>query len=237
MRFFTLAALLALVPATASAGLLQEMAVAATGQNPDEPVAHPFPLETVVANMQAAYNATTDFTAEFEQQYLNVALDESQESSGTVHFLRPGMMRWDYSAPRERYFISDGNSLWIYEPQEGQYYTAPLEESELPTALRFLMGEGSVADDFSVSFTADSPPGVISIDLVPRESEGEYQRLRLVLDPTDWHVEQATIVDPVGNLNTFTFSQRRDNVGYRPGDFYFEPPDGAVRVEAPEGGI
>lgn len=239
MRAPHLALVVALVSApvaSANAGLLEEISATVTGDNPEVP-SHGYDLETVIRNMQAAYNQTQDFTAEFEQQYINGALGDTSVSSGVVHFMRPGRMRWDYVEPRERYFISDGENLWIYEPEEGQYYTAPLEDSDLPTALRFLMGEGEFSQDFTIAFSDIEALGVISIDLVPIRSEGEYQSLRFVLDPNTWQVEQATIVDPVGNTNTFTFTNRQNNVGYQASDFTFEPPRGAVQIETPEGGI
>lgn len=223
------------LPASASAGLLEEMA-ARVGRQATTATATPatFDLDTVVANVQSAYLAADDFTAQFTQDYTNNALGDTDRSTGVVHFLRPGRMRWDYVSPAERFFISDGDNLWIYEPAEAQYYTAPLEDSDLPTALRFLMGEGDLARDFTISAGSGGPAGSFVLDLVPRQDEGHYRSLRFVVNTTTWEVDQATIVDPIGNTNHFTFRERQTNVGYLPGDFHFEPPRGATRIENPD---
>jgi outer membrane lipoprotein carrier protein len=220
-----------LIAPPAHAGLLDEIGeIVAEPAQADTSLA----LEQVVANVQRAYEATEDFTASFTQAYTNVALGDTDRSAGTVHFLRPGRMRWDYTEPRQRFFISDGEQLWIYEPEQAQYYTQPLDDSDLPTALRFLFGEGDLARDFEVSFADEVVPGAIVLDLVPRAGEAHYRSLRFEVNPTTWEVDVATIVDPVGNTNTFRFEGRETNVGYLPGDFHFEPPRGARRIESPE---
>jgi outer membrane lipoprotein carrier protein len=190
-------------------------------------------VEAVTSRVQAAYDGLRDFTASFSQTYTNQALDESTTSSGIVHFLRPGRMRWDYLEPTLRLFISDGEHLWIYEPEQAQYYTQSLSDSDLPTALRFMMGEGTLAEDFEISFDPRSTPEAPTLVLVPIRSEGQYTRLRIVVDPETWFVIETTIFDPAGNTNRLAFRDGRFNVGYEPGDFVFEPPDGAERVDTP----
>lgn len=234
MRFVLLpfVAASALLSLPASAGLLSDL-TGPLGTTTNAPAATN-DLDTVVANVQRAYVAANDFTAEFTQSYTNMALGDTDRSSGVVHFLRPGRMRWDYAAPVERYFISDGQALWIYEPAQAQYYTQPLDDSDLPTALRFLMGEGDLARDFEISFGTGGPAGSVVLNLVPREDESHYRSLRFVVNTTTWEVDEATIVDPIGNTNHFAFRDRQTNVGYLPGDFHFEPPRGATRIENPD---
>lgn len=205
---------------------------AATAQDVTAP-SEAHDLDTIVARMQAAYDGLEDFTAQFTQEYTNQTLDETTRSSGVVHFMRPGRMRWDYLEPSLRLFVSDGASLWIYEPAQAQYWTQPLGESDLPTALRFLMGEGNLADDFEITLDRRSTPERPTLNLTPRRSEGQYTRLRLVLDPTTWFVAETTIYDPAGNTNRLRFVEPSFNVGYLPGDFAFEPPAGVTRIDTP----
>jgi outer membrane lipoprotein carrier protein len=187
----------------------------------------------IVERVQAVYDEVSDFRASFRQEYANAALGETDTSSGIMHFLKPGHMRWDYSAPVARYFIIDGASLWIYEPTEAQYYTQPLDDSDLPTALRFLMGRGDFAEDFDIT-TVENSLSRIVLELVPRSDEGEYRKLRFVVNPETFRIDETTIYDPVGNTNRFVFTDREENVGYVPGDFSFTPPVGASRIDSPE---
>jgi len=190
-------------------------------------------LDEIVARVQASYDRVDDFVADFTQEYTNVALGDTDTSTGRVHFLKPGMMRWDYVSPMFRIFVSDGSALWIYEPEEGLYYTQPLADSDLPSALRFLMGDGRIEEDFEIS-RVDDRAGRLVLELVPVEDEGQYTKLRFVVDPETWSVTETTIYDPLGNTNRIRFSNREENVGYEAADFRFVPPEGATRVADPD---
>lgn len=189
-------------------------------------------VDAVVTTMQSYYEGLDDFVATFEQRYTSGALGETSVSTGRVHVMLPGRMRWDYASPSQRFFISDGEDLWIYEPDPGQYYTQSLADSELPTALSFLMGQGDLARDFEIELVATSDDAA-TLELVPREDEGQYQKLRFVVSTDSGAVLETTIYDPVGNTNHFAFTDRAENVGYEAADFTFSPPAGAVRIEAP----
>lgn len=197
----------------------------------DEPAAE-LDADGVTELIQAYYEGIDDFVADFEQNYTSAALGETSTSTGRVHVKLPGMMRWDYVTPTQRFFISDGSDLWIYEPDPGQYYTQSLADSELPTALSFLMGEGDLARDFEIELV-EVGDDTATLELTPRESEGQYQRLRFVVSTDDGAVRETTIYDPVGNTNHFVFTDREENVGYEDTDFAFAPPQGAVQIQSP----
>ncbi len=193
-------------------------------------------VATIVANMQAAYDSVNDFGADFRQEFTNQTLGDTTVSTGEMFFCKPGLMRWDYLNPL-RVFVIDGSALWIYEPggddgAEGQYYTQDLDDSDLPTALRFLMGQGDFEEAFEISLI-NSTPDSYTLDLVPRQDEGEYRKLRFVIDAATWRVNETIIYDPVGNTNHFSFTNREENLGLSAADFVFVPPAGARRIEEP----
>lgn len=193
----------------------------------------PLTVEEIVENVQNAYESTADFSADFTQEYTNAALGDTSTSEGIVYFLRPGMMRWDYESPEFRLFLIDGENLWIWEPDEGQYYTESLDETDLPTALRFLVGEGNFAEDFDVTIDEQTEDS-ITLELVPIGSEGQYSMLHFTVDPATWQVVETIIFDAIGNSNRFVFSDRQENTGLDASQFTFTPPEGATRIEAPE---
>ena len=36
---------------------------------------------------------------------------------------KPGRMRWDYEKPEKKLMVSDGSTLWVYEPEDEQAAT------------------------------------------------------------------------------------------------------------------
>jgi outer membrane lipoprotein carrier protein len=215
-------------PIAALAALSLLLPVVVEAQQPE------LPIETVVANVQSTYDAVADFAADFSQVYTNQALGESETSTGQVYFLKPGMMRWDYLTPSFRVFITDGAALWIYEPEEAQYFTESIEDSDLPTALRFLSGEARLAEEFDIAYSERQPADRIALDLVPRVAEGAYTRLRFEVDPTSWQVIETTIYDGVGNTNEITFINTATGNGFTADNFSFTPPEGTRRIESPD---
>lgn len=190
-------------------------------------------VDEVVERIQQVYDNVQDFSADFTQEYTSVSLGETRTSEGHVYFKKPGMMRWDYRTPTERYLISDGSNLWVYEPEFGQYYQQSLRDSQLPSALRFLMGEGELSEDFAVTLQEEQEDAIL-LELVPHQPTGQYARLQFVVSPASWQVVETTVFDSLGNTNRLVFSSVEQNSGLPDSGFNFTPPQGAVRIEAPE---
>src|SRR5438046_594769 len=127
--------------------LVLAAAVAAT---PPAPAAGRLPIPAVVEHMQKNYDRAQDFQARFSQKYTNIAFGRTKVSTGEVTFKKPGRMRWDYDQPEKKMFLSDGQRLWLYEPDDKQAFKQELKQSQLPAALSFLLGKGRLEDEFEV---------------------------------------------------------------------------------------
>ena len=189
-------------------------------------------VDTIVANVQGYYDNLEDFHADFSQEFTNLTLGDTRTSEGHVYFRTPGMMRWDYLSPTERYLIRDGEDLWVYEPEFAQYYTQPMDESDLPTALRFLMGQGELTEDFEVTIHEEGDE-TVTLNLVPRDAATEYTQLRLVVRRSTWEVAETILYDALGNTNRLIFSNTALNSGLPESGFIFEPPEGTHQIEGP----
>ena len=38
------------------------------------------------------------------------------EATGKAIFKKPGMMKWDYISPDTQQIVSDGKTIWIFQP-------------------------------------------------------------------------------------------------------------------------
>src|SRR5580704_18058549 len=77
-------------------------------------------VPTAVANVQAFYNRTGTFSADFNQQYLAKAYNTTKTSTGHVIFSKPGKMDWEYTDPKDNRIVSDGTTLRVYEAANKQ---------------------------------------------------------------------------------------------------------------------
>jgi outer membrane lipoprotein carrier protein len=194
-------------------------------------VAAPAPtVEEIVTGVQAYYESVDSYHADFSQTYRNIALADEMVSTGHVYFRKPGRMRWDYLTPTPRQLFSNGQTLWAYEPEFEQYAEMSLSEDQLPIAIRFMMGEGSLNDDFDITMTDCAVEDAHCLELIPRAGEGQYRALEFVVDPETFRVRETTVVDPIGNRNHFVFTNPSTSDDLPIENFEFHPTPEMRRV-------
>lgn len=185
--------------------------------------------ESLARAIQRHYDTVRDFTADFEQAYVGGALKRRTVETGTVAIRKPGRMRWDYTTPEPKQFISDGTRIYFYVPADKQVRVSPMPAGDrAPTPILFLAGRGDLLRDFRVEET--TPPkgmaGVRALKLEPTQAEPEYASLTLVVDASSFQWRQLVVVDTQGGSSTFTFRNLRENTGVADSRFTFRIPRG-----------
>src|SRR5580692_5897558 len=174
-----------------AAGLISALLGAAT---PAAPAAR-LNLDAVVERVQHRYDGAADFRARFTQTLTSAAMGRKTNSSGTVLFKKPGRMRWDYEKPERSTYVSDGNLLWLYEPEDRQAFKQALKASQLPAALAFLTGKGKLAAEFDVTAAGKTPygaPGDYLLSLSPKVAEPQVKTILFVVDPQSFTCARAS---------------------------------------------
>jgi outer membrane lipoprotein carrier protein len=191
----------------------------------------------VVTKVQSYYASTQKLRADFRQQYTNATFGRSSESDGVVYVAKPGKMRWDYTRPEKKHFISDGTTLWVFEPAQNQALQQSLEDQILPVAVTFLYGKGDLATEFNATLDPGKYGGKedLVVKLTPKKPDAQYKNLWLVVDPADFHVKESIILEASDNVNRFRFENVKQNDKAKVADkhFKFVPPAG-VKVVKPE---
>lgn len=202
-------------------------------QAPAKPAPAPAPAavltaDEVVTKLQKFYDDTTDFQASFKQVYTYKAYGRTQKSQGQVFFKKSGKMRWNYSKPTAKRFITDGAKFWVYEPEEKQAFESTLEESQVPVVLTFLSGKGKLSDEFTAKIvTGDkrSPSASdYAVELTPKKATTDYKSVFMVVSGTDFSLKEVFVYDAVDNENRLTFSKMAVNKGIDDTQFTFVPP-------------
>ncbi len=194
-------------------------------------------LSALVDAVQKAYDGTTDFSGAFTQKYTYTMLRRTQESSGTLRFKKPGLMRWDYTAPQPKAFVIDGTSLWMHQPEDHNAFVNACfqQSSDLVAPIAFMWGAGRIKDQFDVSWF-DGVFGDKSdhhLLLVPKTPSAVFAKLILVVDPKTSRVKQSVVVDPAGNVNQFIFKNVVFNKALKDAVFVFVPPAGTHVARLP----
>jgi outer membrane lipoprotein carrier protein len=113
----------------------------------------------LAAAVQRKYDTIKDFSADFVHKYEGGVLRKTITERGRLLVKKPGKMRWDYSAPETKQFVSDGVKMYSYIPEDKQVIVANVPtDDRAPTPTLFLAGKGSVQRDFTPSLV-DRRPG------------------------------------------------------------------------------
>ncbi len=200
----------------------------ATGALAAAPSAQTKPAPDALAkSLQARYQNVRDFSASFTHSYRGGVLRTQSTESGTVAVKKPGMMRWVYTSPEKKEFVSDGKKVYSYLPQDKQVIVSdvpPADQAATPAL--FLAGKGDISRDFTAAAADSSVPGALALRLTPRRDEPDYEYLVVAVDPTTLQIRALTTRDRQGGDSTLTFTNMKENRGLSDKDFAFRIPRG-----------
>ena len=163
----------------------------------------------VAKRIEAFYKEKPEIQAVFLQKVKKPGRRRVLKKRGEVFFKRPGMMRWDYSRPEKVHYVSDGNVLWSYQPEDALVTRLDVKSSELYHQSRYLFGQGNLSEDFELSV---APAGVAKADqdglvLKPKKSSRDFKSLTLVVDKKTGEIRTTILVDPYDNESTIIFEK------------------------------
>ena len=182
------------------------------------------------------YNHLRTLQAEFTETYRGNGADRVE--SGTLWLKKPRKMRWEYRSPREKLFVSDGQSVWFYLPAERQLRKTDLKKlDDLHSPIAFLLGKTKLESELQgLSKVLDQVPMDPNDTLlrgVPRTMAGQVSEVQLEITPTD-QIVRIVLMEPDGGATEFRFTGWKENAELDDTRFHFTPPPG---IEIVEGGV
>lgn len=180
--------------------------------------------------LQRKYDTIKDFSADFVHVYQGGVLRKQLTEKGRLLVKKPGKMRWTYSAPDEKLFVSDGVKIYSYIPQDKQVIvsSAPPDDRASTPAL-FLTGKGNLARDFTATageVPAGMPAGTRALKFVPKTAQPDYDWLVLAVDSSTLQIRGLVTIDAQGGKSSFSFTNLKENLGLADKEFAFKIPRG-----------
>jgi outer membrane lipoprotein carrier protein len=181
---------------------------------------------TILHTVQESYHNVKGLEADFFQSSSLLGMEERVVSEGSLKFLKPGMMDWQYTEPTPQRFVTDGKEVWYYEPGVNQVTVGSLSgtfSSDIPVS--FLLGIGDLSKSFEVENVCKNEQGIL-IALLPGEDEQSLKTFYLLVDKDSYLPIGAKLID-VGDTSTeFLFQKSKTEVSLSEDDFKFSPPAG-----------
>jgi len=193
--------------------------------------------DAAVKALQQRYESAKDLRADIVQTTHSVTLgataSEQMTSRGTVVFAKPGKMRWSYEEPEPSLVVSDGTTLWIYDPTFREAQKLPATEGYLSgAAIQFLLGEGAIERDFEISALRCDAAGA-ELSLQPRKPSS-YEKLHVSVNPQTGDLLKTTVFFVLGNVTEVAFSHIELNTHPAASLFQFDPPADVRVIELDE---
>src|ERR1700688_2070250 len=77
------------------------------------------PKFPILKTLESRYNQAQSLQAQFSETYSGAGR-ASRTEAGTLFLRKPGRMRWEYSTPAGKLFVSNGKIVYLYLPSSGR---------------------------------------------------------------------------------------------------------------------
>jgi len=183
--------------------------------------------ESAATQLKALLQPLITLRADFSQRIFAADGYEIQNSQGEMQVARPGKLRWIIAPPMEQWLISDGSTLWLYDPDLEQVIIRPFQQSVADTpAMLFSGGADQLEQSYTVSVSSTESSATYA--LKPIASSGLYEQISLVF--TGETPTQIVIVDSLAQRTEIILSNVQRNVAMDAETldalFSFIPPPG-----------
>jgi outer membrane lipoprotein carrier protein len=176
------------------------------------------------------YNHAQTLQIAFSQGY--TAQGRSWKPESGVLFLRkPGRMRWQYSSPKGKLFLSDGKFVYLVTQDSNRVQKMKAKETEdMRAPLAFLLGRLHFDKDFrNFQSRPEGPDTWITAE--PKSPDLAYTKVEFEVTP-EFQIRRLLVTGQDRSVQDFHFDQEKLNPPLNAKLFQFELPPGMTLEEA-----
>lgn len=180
---------------------------------------------SALAMLEAFGRDVVSAQGRFEQRIYNAEGKQQDETSrGEFRFQRPGKFAWIVTKPYPQQIVSNGVTLWLYDPDLMQVTVKRLGQFVSATPATILFGHKEVGESFVLS---DLPKedGLYWVGAVPKAEDMSFARMSVGFDKKG-RLRQMKLFDHFGQTTVLTFEKLEINVDIAPSAFELEIPKG-----------
>jgi outer membrane lipoprotein carrier protein len=172
--------------------------------------------------------STKSLRAQFAQTVAAKNSKKPQISSGVLALSRPGKFRWQIDKPYEQLMVSDGQKVWLYDPDLKQVTVRRAAGTLGGTPAALLAGDNSIDKNFTLK-DAGQREGRDWIEALPKTPDASFSRILLGFKGDTLQVMELS--DNFGQTTHILFSQVERNPALPAATFKFTPPAGVDVVD------
>lgn len=184
--------------------------------------------EVAVQRLTELLNQAQTINARFSQLTLDGSGTQLQETAGQLALKRPGLFRWHTDAPMEQLLVSNGEKVWLYDPDLQQVTIQTLDQRLTHTPALLLSGDVSkIRENFEISHKEGG--NVVDFILKPKSKDTLFDSLRLSF--RNKVLNDMQLFDSIGQRTNILFLNVQMNEPQDDAQFTFEIPAGADVIQ------
>jgi outer membrane lipoprotein carrier protein len=186
-------------------------------------------LSRTLKAVEDRYNHAQTLEIVFSEGYRAQGKARKPES-GTLYLRKPGRMRWQYTSPAGKLFLSDGKWVYLVTPDSNRVQKMKVKESDdMRAPLAFLLGRLHFEKDFR-NFQTRTEGTDTWITADPKSADLPYTKVEFQVTP-QFQIRRVVVTGQDLSILDFQFDQEKMNPPLDSKLFQFELPAGAVVEE------
>lgn len=194
-------------------------------------------LDRLLKGVETRYNRAKTLQVLFREEYTPPGPGGGparRSESGRLMLQKPGRMRWEYSQPPGKLFISDGKLMWLYTPAgpSGHPRAEKMkvrESDDMRAPLAFLLGKLNFEKEFRNLHARPEGAGT-RITAEPKTDNLPYSAVEFVVTAEN-RIREVKVTGFDNSILNFTFEQESLDPPLDGKLFQFQAPPGAEVVE------
>jgi outer membrane lipoprotein carrier protein len=181
---------------------------------PIQVAAQPMESVEIAQKLQSTYENASNLVADFTQTTSIKFSDRVRQGSGSMIFLKPGRMRWNYIKPDYQVLISDGEIITMYFEKSNQMIISDAKDYlQSDVTYSLFAGTGDILKDFDI-FEPDFEnvqDNFHLIKLVPKLTHPHVSYIHAWVTDGTFLLEHLQIVDHFDTITDLFFKNVQIN--------------------------
>ena len=190
-------------------------------------------LSKLLKDIENRYNHALTLQLTFSEIYTSQGRPHTAER-GQLFLRKPGRMRWEYSKPAGKLFVSDGKDVYYYNAEFNRAERMKVKDAEdMRAPLAFLVGRLDFNRDFR-EYRTRTEGDKIWVTCIPKSDKLPYTEVAF-LTSTGGRIEHVRVVGQDRSIMDFAFSGEVVNPPIADQMFHFQIPAGAEYIDSTKG--
>lgn len=185
--------------------------------------------QATLAKLEQLLEEISSLSADVNQLIVESDGGILEESTIKMHMLRPNGFYWETITPFPQLIVTDGETLWNYEPDLEQVVIEDWNSGEAELTAQLLHGNtASLMEDYYLS-SRPSDTGIAEFELLPKDPNSVYTRVNLTF--VDAQLDMIYVDSTNGQKTVWQFLNLQQNPTLDTALFSFEAPQGVEVIE------